>query len=254
MIDYIKEFLLSEELLPDLLRKMLLPIDSLESDLMIEITTSIELKNSTNECCHMVMASVPEKDKNSVWRMKDATAYGLVQFSTPCCDNKGDLADISYSLDGYEYLVASYGDGSFYTYNLAEKIWMTLGLSPRCIGNEHQEIVYDDLEKPMTEVAKGQISNEYYWRQRRNVIWKVRNDYLRDYLWRRGHLGVRSFYYKSYIKDSEEIRTLMRGKPHLRETPAEGWYDLDIREHVDGLLLIQVWATIIAILPEKFPE
>ena len=91
MIDYISKFPISGDLLPALLRKMLLPVNSQEPDLMIELTTSTESKNSTHESCHMVMTSVPEKNITSLQLMEDATTFGLVQFSTPCCDNKGEL-------------------------------------------------------------------------------------------------------------------------------------------------------------------
>ena len=78
-------------------------------------------------------------------------------------------------------------------------------------------MIFDDLSKPVTEVARGQISNEYYFEQSRNVSWKMRNDYLRHYLWMRGHVGVRSFNYKSYIRDSEEIRALLQGKTYFEK-------------------------------------
>lgn len=231
----------------------MLPIDSLDPDIMIEITTRHESKDTNQEYCHMVMATAPENDKSSFQLMEDSSAHGLVQFSTPCCDQKGELGDIFYSLDGHDYLVASYGSNNFYTYNLAEKVWMTLGLSQRCIGNEQQKIVYDDLDKPVLTVAQGHISSEYHWKQTRNVTWEMRNDYLRSYLWMRGHVGIRSFCYQYCIEDSPKIRALMQERTHLRETPESRWYDLDIREHINGLILVQVRATVIAILPEKCP-
>lgn len=254
MIDYLNKFPLPLEVMPDLLYKMLSPIDSFEPDLMIEITKRYELKNPNNEYCHMAIATIPEKNKNCIQLMRRAAEDGLVQFSTPCCDKKGELKNISYSLDGYDYLVASYGSSNFYTYNLAEKVWLTLGLSQRCVGNEHQKIEYDDLEEPVINVAQGDISNEFHWEQSKNIKWEMRNNYLRKYLWMRGHIGVRSFYYKSYVEDSQQIRALMQGESHFRDTPEGGWYDLDIREHINGLLLIQVWATIVAILPKKCNE
>jgi len=253
MINYLEEFPLPQNTLPEKLRKMLSPVDSLEPKLMVEITAQNELKNENREYCHMVMLTAPEENINSlsVMRISD---NGVIAYSVPDCTKKGELSNISHSsINHNDYLVASWGGGSFRTYNLSEKVWMILGLSQRCNGNSHQEIVYDDLSEPVMTVAKGQISNEYRWKLSRDVQWEMRNDYLRKYLYMRGHVGVRCFFYQGFIDDTSEVRALMKGDTWWADVPKEGWYDLDIREHLGGLFL-QVKATVVAILPEECIE
>ena len=132
---------------------------------------------------------------------------------------------------------------------------MTLGLTPCCVGNDHQRLVYDDLGLPEFGVAEGEVSGDYHWNLKRAVSWRMSNEYLRRYLWLRGAQGVRVFYYSARLPDVPEVRAIMGGEPHVVRKPAEGvaWYELDIREHEGGLLL-QLWASVGAVMPELCPE
>ncbi|WP_245471807.1 hypothetical protein [Bradyrhizobium nanningense] len=180
---------------------------------------------------------------------------GVVEYSVPIPDECGCSAVFSPSISGHDYIVAAWGDGSFYTFNLAEKVWMTLGLTPRCVGNDQQRLVYDDLGLPEFGVAEGEVSSEYHWNLKRAVSWRMSNEYLRRYLWLRGARGVRVFYYSVQLPDIPDVRALMGEKSQVVLKPAEGvaWYELDIREHKGGLLL-QLWASVEAVRPELCPE
>ena len=168
---------------------------------------------------------------------------------------RGCSTDFSPSISGYDYIVAAWGDSSFYTFNLAEKVWMTLGLTPRCVGNDQQRLVYDDLGLPEFGVAEGEVSSDYHWNLKRSVNWHMSNEYLRRYLWLRGARGVRAFYYSAQLQDLPEVRAIMGGETHVSRKPADGiaWYDLDIREH-EGGLLVQLWASVEAVMPELCQE
>lgn len=98
-----------------------------------------------------------------------------------------------------------WGDGSRYSYNLAEKVWMTLGLSPRVIGNDVQKIIYDDLSLPIIGVSEGDVASEFEFNLKRDVYWTMRNDYLRKYLWMTGCYGVRVFFYEAYIINTKKV-------------------------------------------------
>ncbi|MGV8938654.1 MAG: hypothetical protein ACOH2J_16170, partial [Allorhizobium sp.] len=65
----------------------------------------------------------------------------------------GGLNKYTPSVDGNDYIVASWGSGSFYTYMLAEKVWMALGLSMRVLGQDAQRVVFDDPSLPEFGVA-----------------------------------------------------------------------------------------------------
>ena len=143
----------------------------------------------------------------------------------------------------------SQGGGSFYGFQLAEKVLVAHGLTPRLLGGDHQKLIYDDLSLPEFGVAEGEVSTEYHYTSKRNVNWSMSNEYLRRYLWMRGTYGVRLFFYQALLPDQPGLRIHMQGKKHAKLTPEKGWYDLDIREHKGGLL-IQVWAIIHAIEPE----
>jgi hypothetical protein len=130
---------------------------------------------------------------------------------------------------------------------------MSLGLSPRCFGNQNQTVVYDDQMLPELSIAGGEISNSYYFRASRNVTWTMRNDYLRRYLWMRGAVGVRVFFYQRLLDDLPELRQMMQGKPHFLDEAEGSWYILDLREH-QGRLLVQVWATVPCVSSKLCPE
>src|SRR5690606_27146200 len=141
--------------LPPRLRALLSPIglDPLEQ---VDVTNDLEFDNHgpNSEYVHMLMAVVPEAVESPV-PILDEAGNGVVSHSVPVLGNKGSSAGFSPSMSGYDYIVASWGDGSHYTYALAEKVWMALGLSPRCLGNEQQRVVYDDLGVPEFAVAEG---------------------------------------------------------------------------------------------------
>ena len=249
IIDYIDEFPLPMSCVP-LTLKLLLSQESVDiPDSRINVTTQFEKNQYKNgyEHLHMLMACVPEKDIQSL-KVLPESAEGTVKSSTPICDEVGGIYPIKITVSGYDYIVASWGDGSRYSYNLAEKVWMTLGLSPRVIGNDEQKIIYDDLSLPIIGVSEGDVASEFEFNLKRDVYWTMRNDYLRKYLWMTGCYGVRVFFYEAYIDDSSEVRQLINGNNHYNEIIGNGWGELDIRE-VDGKILLQLWASVVAVSP-----
>lgn len=205
------------------------------------------------EHLHLLMAVVPGAE--GPLEVLSEAGNGVVEYSVPFGDKCGCSAGFSPSISGHDYIVAAWGDSSFYTFNLAEKVWMLLGLTPRCVGNDQQRLVYDDLGLPELGVAEGEVSSDYHWSLKRAVSWRMSNEYLRRYLWLRGARGVRVFYYSALLPNIPEVRAIMGGEPHVVLKPTEGvaWYELDIREHRGGLLL-QLWASVEAVMPELCPE
>jgi len=251
MINYIEKFPLPEECIPETLRQLLLPVTVQNPTEMVQVTTLVGYtsRGTDNEFVHMMMASLPEGDALNVSLRKEVN-FGVVSFSEPICDNKGDRSNWSPSIAGYDYIVASWGDGSFYSFSLAEKVWMALGLSSRVIGNTDQKLIYDDLSLPITGVTEGEVASKHYWQLSRNVQWTMRNDYLRKYLWMRGHDGVRVFYYEKLLKDEPNIRATMKGQSQYHEIMDGDWCEVNIQEYKDGLLM-KVWASVIAVSPTK---
>lgn len=205
------------------------------------------------EHLHLLMAVVPGAE--GPLEVLSEAGNGVVEYSVPFGDKCGCSAGFSPSISGHDYIVAAWGDSSFYTFNLAEKVWMLLGLTPRCVGNDQQRLVYDDLGLPELGVAEGEVSSDYHWSLKRAVSWRMSNEYLRRYLWLRGARGVRVFYYSALLPNIPEVRAIMGGESHVVLKPTEGvaWYELDIREHRGGLLL-QLWASVEAVMPELCPE
>ena len=248
IIDYINQFPLPMSCVP-LTLKSLLSQESIDiPDSKINVTTQFEKNQYKNgyEHLHMLMACVPEKDLQSL-KVLPESIEGTVKSSTPICDEVGGIY-IKITVSGYDYIVASWGDGARYSYNLAEKVWMTLGLSPRVVGNDEQKIIYDDLSLPIIGVSEGDVASEFEFNLKRDVYWTMRNDYLRKYLWMTGCYGVRVFFYEAYIDDSSEVRQLINGNNHYNEIIGNGWGELDIRE-VDGKILLQLWASVVAVSP-----
>jgi hypothetical protein len=252
-IDYVAQFSIPVAQLPDRLRALLESVGKSPQQ-VVEVTSryDFDTPGPNREYVHMIMAIVPD-DEPDITPSLDESGHGVVSYSIPSTDEKGGSRDFAPSISGFDYLVASWGNGSFYTYNLSEKVWMALGLTPRCVGNDSQRIIYDDLSLPEFGVAEGEVSTEFYWSPKRDVSWKMSNEYLRKYLWIRGAYGVRVFYYQKLLPDGPELRALMNGNGHVLIKPQGGWFELDIREY-EGGLLIQVWATVKAVSPELCPE
>ncbi|KVT45903.1 hypothetical protein [Burkholderia multivorans] len=253
--DYLAAFPIPAHVIPSRLRELLEPV-GLSPSQFVEVASKQERDphGEQAEHFHLLMAVVPGLDDGPMEVLSE-TRGGVVEYSAPAGDELGCSANFCPSISGHDYIVAAWGDGSFYTFNLAEKVWMTLGLTPRCVGNDQQRLVYDDLELPEFGVAEGEVSSEYHWSLKRAVSWRMSNEYLRRYLWLRGARGVRVFYYSVLLPDVPEIRAIMDGEPHVFRKPTDGvaWYELDIREH-KGRLLLQLWASVEAVMPELCPE
>lgn len=246
-IDYLATFPVPQQLLPEKLRRLLSPI-GLDPQERVEISALLEDKDvngAREEVLHLVMAAVPEAAVDTLETL-EADGDGVVAYSVPVLREKGNCAEFAPSVAGHDYIVASWGDGSFYSYSLAEKIWMALGLTASCIGNSEQRLVYDDLGLPEFGVAEGELSATYYWEVSRNVIWRMSNEYLRKYLWMRGAVGVRSFYYSAVLPATPDLVALMADKEYF-DLKAEGnWCHGDIQKTERGLHL-QVWGTVAAV-------
>ncbi|MBK6747039.1 hypothetical protein [Ottowia sp.] len=253
--DYLAAFPIPAHALPPRLRGLLEPV-GLSPSQVVEVAAMQESDpyGVQAEHLHLLMAVVPGVDDGLIEVLSEA-GDGVVEYSVPTGDVRGCSTDFAPSISGYDYIVAAWGDSSFYTFNLAEKVWMTLGLTPRCVGNDQQRLVYDDLGLPEFGVAEGEVSSDYHWNLKRSVSWRMSNEYLRRYLWLRGARGVRVFYYSAQLQDVPEVRAIMGGATHVSRKPAEGvaWYELDIREH-EGGLLVQLWASVEAVMPELCPE
>jgi hypothetical protein len=253
-IDYLATFPVPHHLLPEKLRRLLSPI-GLDPQERVDVSALSEEKDASgtrDEVVHLVMAAVPEADVDNLGVL-EAGSNGVVSYSVPSLREKGACTEFTPSVSGYDYIVASWGDGSFYTYSLAEKVWMALGLTATCLGIDKQRLVYDDLGLPEFGVAEGEVSANYHWEVSRNVCWRMSNEYLRKYLWMRGAVGVRSFYYSALMPETPELLALMAGQDHIDLKSEANWCDGDIRKDEHGLLL-QVWATVAAVSCELCPE
>lgn len=251
--NYLEEFPIPANLLPARLRGLLTPVGTL-ADEQVEVSTFLESDSSgvPREHLQMLMAVVPEEQADSVGVLTEA-GDGAVMSSVPVLGNKGDSRDFNPSISGYDYVVAVWTDSSFMSYHLAEKVWMSLGLTPRSIGGDHQRLIYDDLGEPVFDVAEGEISAEFHYTASRPVRWRMSNAYLRRYLWMRGAVGTRIFFYQARVPDTPELRALMQGESHWCVQPTGGWFELDIREF-EGELLLQLWASVVAVSCELTPQ
>ncbi|KXF92253.1 hypothetical protein [Phaeobacter inhibens] len=248
--NYVQELPLPNDSISPKLRALLTPI-GLDPFERPEVSSRYEHDQygPEYEAIHMIMALTDGPETISVDDF-DETSDGVVSFSTPVVDECGSLVDPAPNISGHDYVIASSGNGSFYTYNLAEKVWMTLGLSPRCVGGNYQKIIYDDLSLPEFGVAEGEVSSSYHFSSSRNVSWRMSNEYLRDYLWMRGRHGTRVFFYESNITETPDVAELLGTETHINFKPEGGWYDLCI-QRINGKVLVQLWAVVCAISPEK---
>ena len=247
--NYIDEFPIKEPILPARLRALLKPV-GMAPDLRVDITARYDHDHygPAQEYVHMLMAVVHDPDTLALNQFS-AAGDGVVYSSRPDVDSAGELAAFSPTVSGHDYLVTSNGGSSFFGFQLADKVMIALGLTPRAFGGAHQKLSYDDLHAPEFGIAEGEVSTEYYFTSKRDVRWTMANEHLRRYLWMRGAHGVRIFFYQTRFDDIPELRKLMNGEAHVDIKPENGWYEIDIREFKGGLLL-QVWAVVAAVAPE----
>lgn len=246
--DYLKQFPLPLDIIPPNLKELLIPVGMHSND-RVKVAC-LHKSDDKTEYFHMLMAVVPGKESKPV-NVLSESSEGVVEYGQPYLSNFGNCENFLPSISEYDYIVASWGDSSFFSFNLAEKVWMLLGLTPRCIGNDQQRLIYDNLSVPVFNVAEGEISTSCYWNLQRNVNWNMSNDYLRRYLWMRGARGVRVFYYETQMEDCDVLREIMNGEKRKAIKPEDGpaWYKLDIFECEDHLRL-RLWASVEAVFPE----
>lgn len=197
--DYLAAFPVPVEIMPSKLRGLLEPV-GLSPSQAVEVLSMHESDpyGDQAEHLHLQMAVVPGVEEGPI-EVQSEAGDGVVESSVPVGDNLGCIEKFTPSISGYDYVIAAWGDSSFYAFNLAEKVWMTLGLTPRCVGNDDQRLVYDDMGLPEFGVAEGQVSSSYHYELKRNVTWKMSNEHLRRYLWMRGSRGVRVFFYEALL-------------------------------------------------------
>lgn len=247
------EFPIPENLQPKLLRNLLAlePVESIARQVYVSGRSEKGRNTPSYEYHHMTMALVRDEVVDGFGLPRESQD-GTVAHSVPDVRQKGGARDIPISISGEEYAVASWGSGSYFGYHLADRLWMMLGLSPRSVGGDHQSLIYDDLKHPLFSVAKGEISNKYYYTQSRDVRWTIRNDYLRRYLWMTNRIGVRVFYYEAKLPDTPEWRIFFEASSADELAPNGSWFSCRIFEN-DGLLL-QVHAAPIVISNELCNE
>lgn len=241
------EFPLPEQLLPHRLKALLTPIPHNDPGLMVEVATYFDHDQHGNgrEHVRMQMVAVPASKAPNLGVLREG-AEGVAASGGYIDDKKGLHRKHAPSVSGFDPIVMSWGSGLKYAYNLSEKIWTLLALSPRAIGNDSQRMTYDDLTAPDFDIAQGEISNAHYFESDRNVSWTMRNDYLHQYLWMRNMVGVRSFYYEALLEDRPEVRAVMNGEQEYADEPEDGWYVLELKPF-KGRLMLRVWATMPAV-------
>lgn len=249
---YVQDLPLPTESISPKLLALLTPVgmDPFETP---EVTSRYEydLYGPKYEYVHMFMALTNGPEAITLDKFHETTD-GVVSYSVPCINECGELAEFYPNISGCDYIVASHGNGSFYSFNLAEKVWMSLGLSPRCVGGDDQKMIFDDLSLPEFGVAEGEISNFYHFGSSRNISWRMSNEYLRNYLWMRGKFGTRGFFYEAHIHETPEITAALGQESQVNYKPDDGWYELCLRR-IDGNVLVQLWAMVCAVTPERCP-
>lgn len=249
MINYIDDLPLPNHLIPSKLKELLSPID--DSPLNnIEVACAYETMPSREIFCDMTTVTVPLDKINNLPLLY--LNHGVVS-TGPDNDSEG-MCDGNYTISGYYSLISSWGDDSRFTYNLSDRFWMTLGLTPRCHSND--TISWDDISNDETDIAFGELSTEYCYEYKRNVSWKIRNDYLRKYLWHLGHAAVRVFYYEQNFPRTKELEEIIGENGHFEDINNNKWYDFRLFVHrgFPDKICFQVDASVIVALPELCPE
>lgn len=252
MLDYISKLPLPIEQIPQGLKDLLFVEDNSNPQRDVTVTHRYERNKDKDDYdyTHMIMAVVPEDDVAKLSVLRESIE-GVVTYSTPDCTKKGGAREVDISISSYGYIVASWGSSLHYSFFLAEDVWMKLGLKPRLIGDDEQKVIFDEVASPSYSVVQGDVSSEYYFKSNKEVKWTMRNDYLRKYLWMKGCVGVKVFFFEAYIERTKEVLNLLSGSNHFELNLP--WIDLDIVDHGDRIIL-QAWGTVQSVQPELCVE
>lgn len=247
---WLDDFPVPADLLPERFVRLITPISADPWNVLVDVATHFQhdLHGPEREDLLMQTAVVLEADGLDLGVLRRCD-FNVVSSSTPIVDRKGDVTEFAPSIGGHDYIVASWGDNSFFNFYLAEKVWMTLGLSSRTVGGDHQRVIFDDLGEPQFGVAEGEASNQYEWTSKRSVFWKMRSDYLHRYLWMRGANGVRIFYYSKLLPSRADLIALLDAHGQFVHTAEDERYELDLRRHGGGILM-QVWGAAAVLGPQ----
>ena len=120
--DYLAAFPIPPNVLPSRLRGLLEPV-GLSPSQVIEVAAMQESDphGEQAEILHLLMAVVPGSDDGPIEELSEA-GDGVVELSVPTGEVRGCLTDFSPSISGYDYIIAAWGDRTFYSFNLAEKV------------------------------------------------------------------------------------------------------------------------------------
>ena len=120
--DYLNQFPIPAAQLPPRLRDLLESVPD-DPQIQVEVATlyNFDQYGPNREYVHMVMALTPEPEP-SFPHIPNEARNGVVSFSTPDVREQGGLAVVNPSVSGLDYIVASWGSGSFYSYNLQERV------------------------------------------------------------------------------------------------------------------------------------
>lgn len=251
--NYIDDLPLPNHLIPERLKELLSPIDDSPFN-NIEVACAYEVTSlsepSREICCDMTTVTVPlDKIDNLPLLYSDHSVVS----TGPDNDSEG-MCDGNYTIGGYRSLISSWGNGSLFTYNLSDSFWMTLGLTPRCHNDDTMS--WDDISNDETDIAFGELSTEYCSEYKRNVSWKIRNDYLRKYLWHLGHAAVRVFYYEQNFPRTKELEEIIGENGYFKDINNNKWYDFRLSVHrgFPDKICLQVEASIVIAFPKLCPE
>jgi hypothetical protein len=113
-----------------------------------------------------------------------------------------------------EPLVVSWCSGNHTTFNIDQGFLSTFHLSPRLLSDE---ILWDDLKKPIYAVVKNKSLSEYKFPIHSEAYVKIRKSYLENYLYLRKKVAVQVFSIKKNISIGKEISFLLKNKDYFME-------------------------------------
>lgn len=115
MFDYLRNFPIDIELLPQRLRELLSPV-GMQPGFSVEVCCSFEQDRggAAYESLLMQMALVEDADDQAPPHLH--SEEGVVAHSIPTVRERGSESEFSPDIDGHDYIVAAWGGGSFFSY------------------------------------------------------------------------------------------------------------------------------------------
>ena len=143
----------------------------------------------------------------------------------------------SSGLKKTEPLVVSWCSGNHTTFCIDQGFLSTFELSPRLLN---EEILWDDLKRPIYEVVKNKLLSVYEFPNQTEAFVKIKKEYIEDYLFLRKKTAIQIYTIQRDILVDDNILQLFNERGFYVEEFDKYEIRIHMLEHKDGIARLEI--------------